>query len=126
MRVRIECTSLPNGSVEATLADTPTGKALFDALPCVSTANTWGEEVFFEVPVQATLDPEPKVVVPQGTVCFWVQGSCVAIPFGPTPISEGKECRLVTAVNVIGNVDGDPKQLGAIQLGDEVTVCVAE
>lgn len=94
-------------------------------LPHTSTASTWGDEVYFEVPVEAELDSYPKQVVPRGTVCFWVQGSSIAIPYGPTPISEGNESRLVTAVNVLGRIAGEPEALAAIQDGDTITIELA-
>lgn len=119
MRIRIRW---QGGAVEANLDDTPTTRLIAEALPCTAAANTWGEEVYFELPVAATLDSSPRQVVEPGTVCFWVQGSAMAIPYGPTPISEGKECRLVTACNVLGRVDGDPRRLGAIRAGLQVTV----
>jgi uncharacterized protein len=119
MRVRIRW---QGGSVEATLDETPTACRIAEALPCVSTANTWGDEVYFELPVTATLDSAPQQVVEPGTICFWVQGSALAIPYGRTPIAEGNECRLVTACNVVGRVDGDPRRLGGIHAGDQVTV----
>ena len=123
MRIRI---SWENGAVEGTLDDTATARKVVEALPCTSTASTWGEEVYFEVPVAAELDANPKQVVDPGTICFWVQGSSVAIPYGPTPVSEGDECRLVTAVNVIGKIDGDPKELGSINAGDQISVELVE
>jgi hypothetical protein len=104
-----------------TLKDKPAAKALFEALPFSGQANTWGEEVYFEAPVAADLDANPQQVVPPGTICFWVQGGAVALPYGPTPISEGKECRLVTAVNVLGWLEGDPHVLASIHEGDTVT-----
>ena len=119
MRIRIRW---EGGSAEATLDETPTARQIAEALPCVSTANTWGEEVYFEMPVAASLDSAPRQVVEPGTICFWVQGSAMAIPYGRTPISEGNECRLVTACNVVGRVNGEPRVLGGIHAGDQVTV----
>lgn len=119
MRIRIKWSK---GEMTGTLGDTPTARSLVAALPVTSAANTWGAEVYFEVPVKAALDPNPKQVVDPGTICFWVQGSSLALPYGPTPVSEGNECRLVTAVNVLGKLDGDPKQLASIQEGERVTV----
>jgi hypothetical protein len=91
-------------------------------LPVAGEAHTWGDEVYFEAGVDAVLDASPQVVVPYGTLCYWVQGSAVAIPFGPTPLSEGNESRLVTAVNVIGQLETDPRALAAIQDGDAVVM----
>ena len=108
--------------ITATLKQTPTAKHLWAALPISSQAQTWGDEVYFDVPVQAPLEKDARQVVEPGTVCFWVEGSALALPFGPTPISEGDECRLVTKVNVVGQIDGDPKRLGAVKPGAVISV----
>lgn len=96
------------------------------SLPCSSTASRWGDEVYFRAPVEAELDHDARQVVPRGTICFWVQGSSVAIPYGPTPVSVGKECRLVTAVNVIGAIEGDADLLSTVEEGDPIAVEAAE
>ncbi len=49
----------------------------------------------------------------------------LALPFGPTPVSQGKECRLVTKVNVLGRLEGDPRVLASVRDGDKITVEVA-
>lgn len=123
MRIRIRWSS---GEVIGVLSDTPTAKNLLAALPCTSSANTWGKEVYFSVPVHAELEPDAKQVVDPGTICFWVQGSSLALPFGPTPASQGDECRLVTDVNVLGKLEGDPNVLGSIRDEDEIHVEVAD
>jgi hypothetical protein len=123
MRIRIRW---KNQSVEATLEDTPTAQQVVRALPCTAAANTWGQEVYFKLPVKAKLEPDAKAVVDPGAVCFWVQGSSMAIPFGPTPASHGEECRLVTPCNVMGKIDGDPQGLAGIRDGDPITVELAE
>jgi hypothetical protein len=106
----------------ATLKETPTVKKLLTALPCSSTANTWGDEVYFEVPMTAPLESDAQQVVDPGTIGFWVEGNCLAIPFGPTPISEGNECRLAARVNILGKLEGDPKALKVIGDGDGIRV----
>ncbi|MFQ5586601.1 MAG: cyclophilin-like fold protein [Thermodesulfobacteriota bacterium] len=111
-----------SGKVIAELEETPTGRKFIDALPCESKANTWGDEVYFSVPVSAELEEDARQVVDSGTVCFWVEGSSLAIPFGPTPISQGDECRLVTKVNVVGRIEGDPTLLGSVRDGDRIRV----
>jgi hypothetical protein len=115
------------GSVEflAELEDTPTARAIVDALPRESTARTWGEEVYFDVGVDAALEPDARDVVDPGTLCFWVEGRSIAIPFGRTPASHADECRLVTRVNVAGRVLGDPVALGGVRDGDSVRVEIA-
>ncbi|HEX9193066.1 MAG TPA: cyclophilin-like fold protein [Burkholderiales bacterium] len=106
----------------AVLEDTPTTRALVAALPIKAKAQTWGEEVYFEVPVKAALERDAKQVVAPGMVCFWVEGGSLALPWGRTPISEGSESRLVTRCNVLGKIDGDARQLASVRSGDAITV----
>ena len=118
-RVRI---AWKGGEVTASLRDTPTAKQLLAVLPCEASAKTWGDEVYFEMPLKALLESDAQQVVEPGTVCFWVQGSSLALPFGPTPVSKGDECRLVTRCNVLGKIGGDPRQLAKIRQGDAIRV----
>jgi len=111
-----------SGEVRAELDDTPTARKIIEALPYESRASTWGDEVYFSLPVVTTLEENAHDVVDPGTVCFWVEGSSLAIPFGPTPASRGDECRLVTKVNIVGTIVGDPKELASIRDGDPVRV----
>ena len=106
----------------ANLRGTSTAKQLLAALPCEATANTWGEEVYFELPLRATLEPDAEQVVEPGTVCFWVQGSALALPYGPTPVSKGDECRLVTRCNVLGKIESDPRELKKVKQGAAIRV----
>lgn len=114
VRIRIRW---EGGAASGALDDTSTSRLLADALPWTAEARVWGGEVYFDAPVHAELDAAPRVVVDPGTICFWVQGACLAVPYGPTPISERGECRLVTAANVIGRIEGDPAALAAIPEG---------
>jgi uncharacterized protein len=118
-RIRI---SWQAADVTAVLNDTPTARKLLAVLPCNATANTWGEEVYFSLPVTAALEADAQQVVEPGTVCFWVDGSSLALPFGPTPVSKGKECRLVTRCNVLGKIEGDPKRLNGVRDGTRLRV----
>jgi hypothetical protein len=123
MRIRI---SWDNGEVVGVLTDTPTANKLLEALPFSSSANTWDEEVYFSTPVSTVLETNAQQVVPPGTICFWVEGQSLAIPFGPTPISQGNECRLVTKVNLLGKLEGNPRVLKSIRDGDKIRVEVVK
>ena len=123
MRIRI---SWEKDEVFGVLTDTPTANKLLSALPCSSSANTWGEEVYFSTPVRTVLEADAQQVVPPGTICFWVEGQSLAIPFGPTPISQGNECRLVTKVNLLGKLEGNPQVLKSIRDGDRIRVEVVK
>jgi len=114
------------GEVTANLRGTPTAKQLVAVLPCEASANTWGEEVYFELPLEALLESDAQQVVEPGTVCFWVQGSSLALPFGPTPVSKGDECRLVTRCNVLGKIEGDPRRLKKVKQGVRIRVELVE
>jgi len=121
-RIRIKW---PKGELNAQLADTPTARAVTAALPAKSRANTWGEEVYFTLAADAQLERDAREVVDPGTVCFWVQGGSLALPYGPTPVSRGNECRLVTKVNVLGKIEGDARKLATVRDGDAIEVTLA-
>jgi len=109
-------------ALEAQLRDTPTTRALADALPFEATAQTWGEEVYFTTPVSAKLEPDAKQVVEPGTVCFWTEGDALALPFGRTPISTDERPKLAARCNVLGTIIGDAGRLVAIKSGQKIRV----
>ncbi|WP_340559596.1 cyclophilin-like fold protein [Streptomyces sp. GSL17-111] len=115
----------PAGRLTATLDDTPAARALLGALPVESRAATWGEEVYFDTGLSLPLESGALQVVDPGTVAFWTEGDALALPYGPTPISRGDECRLAGPCNVLGSVDGDPRRLATVRSGDPVRVELA-
>ncbi|MEW5630362.1 cyclophilin-like fold protein [Streptomyces hydrogenans] len=121
MTLRIRLT-WPAGHTTATLDETPTSSALLGALPIVSTARTWGEEVYFDTPVSVPREAGARQVVDPGTVAFWTDGDALALPYGPTPISRGEECRLASPCNVLGSLDADPRILATVRDGDPIRV----
>lgn len=110
------------GEVIANLLDTPTTQKLLAALPCEASVNIWGEEVYFSLPVKAELEADARQVVDPGTVCFWVEGSALALPYGPTPVSKNNECRLASKCNVLGRIEGDPRRLKTVRDGEVIRV----
>ena len=110
-------------TLDIALDATPTAAALLKALPFQSVAQTWGEEVYFEAPVSAALEAGARQTVDPGTVCYWVEGSSIALPYGRTPISakDGKP-KLVTPCNVLGRIVGDPRLLAKVKSGDRIRV----
>jgi hypothetical protein len=108
--------------VTADLLPGPTTDLLLAALPCKSTVNTWGEEVYFSLPAAAKAEPGAQQVVDPGIVCFWVEGSALALPWGRTPVSQGDECRLVSPCNVLGRIRGDASVLRSARDGDTIRV----
>lgn len=108
--------------IKARLRNTPTAKNIAQALPVSSTAETWGEEVYFSVPVNSELEKDAKSVVEAGEIAFWVEGSCIAIGFGPTPISQGDEIRLAAATNIFADACEGVTSLKSVSAGASVIV----
>jgi hypothetical protein len=104
------------------LLDTPTARAVAEAAPFESRAQTWGEEVYFATPVRAKLEPDAKQIVAPGTVCFWTEGDALALPYGRTPISGDERPKLASRCNVLGRLQGDPRELAKIRPGEKITV----
>ena len=114
--------NLGSVSVIISLNDSPTAKALAAAAPFDSTAQTWGEEVYFSTPVSAKREPDAKQVVDPGTACFWCDGDAIALPFGRTPISTDDQPKLASPCNIIGKIEGDPKALAKVRSGAKIRV----
>jgi hypothetical protein len=109
-------------TLDADLLDTPTARVVAAALPIESSAMTWGEEVYFEVPIRVALEKDARAIVVPGEVAFWTEGHCIALGFGRTPISKGAETRLAAPCNIFAKVLGDVKTLAGVGAGAKVKV----
>jgi len=110
---------------EAELNDTETAGLIWDCLPVEARANTWGDEVYFDVPVKTGLENAVEVV-DVGDLGYWPQGSAFCIFFGPTPMSRGDEIRPASAVNIVGKVSGDATIFRAVSDGQAIRLSKAE
>ena len=108
--------------IEAELLDTPTALTIFNNLPFASKAQIWGDEVYFETPVKSELESDAKDVVDAGEIAFWCEGSCIAIGFGPTPISQDNEIRLAAKTNIWARALNDVTQLKTVKAGDFIFI----
>lgn len=107
----------------AQLSNTPTADAIYATLPFESNSQTWGDEVYFSTPVtNQLLEDDAKSVVELGELAFWVEGNCIAIGFGPTPISHGNEIRLAARTNIWAHTDYDLTSLKNVRSGDSIQV----
>jgi hypothetical protein len=118
-RIRLEFATL---TLEAELLDTPTAKAIAATLPVTSSVLTWGEEVYFDVPVNVAREKDARAVIVPGEIAYWPEGPAIAIGFGRTPISKGDETRLASPCNVFAQALGDVKTLAKVKSGETVEV----
>jgi len=111
-----------NLTVKATLNDSPTASEIWSQLPIEARTNTWGDEIFFEIPVNIPQEPDAREQVEIGELGYWPVGRAFCIFFGPTPVSKDEKPRAYSPVNIIGKVLGDFSQLSSIQDGQRVRI----
>jgi len=119
LRIRISSPSCGEVFAELTGESPDTAQAIWDALPLEARASTWGDEIYFSIPVNVDAE-EPREVVEMGDLGYWPPGSAFCIFFGPTPASRGDEIRPASPVNVFGRVEGDPRVFTSVASGDPV------
>ena len=121
MAYRITITAGPV-TMEAELDDSTTARQIWDSLPITGRANTWGDEIYFEIPVRAEQAPDARAAVEVGELGYWPVGMAFCIFFGPTPVSTGDQPRAASPVNVVGRVLGDATAFRQVATGVEITL----
>jgi len=121
---RIQIVTSATGKVVAELLEgknTKTSEALWSALPIEGSANLWGDEIYFGIPVTVGSE-EAQQTVDVGDIGYWPPGKAFCIFFGPTPASKGKEPRAASPVNVFARIVGDPLVFREVKDGDKVRI----
>ena len=117
MKIRIMIGAL---SIEGELNDSPTARKVAEALPITASFNTWGDEIYFAIPVDAELDDTAREEVEVGDLGYWPTGNAFCIFFGQTPMSTPGKIVPASAVNIIGKVTGDATSLKEVMHEREV------
>ena len=112
-------------TIDGQLNESPTADLLWEALTVKAVANTWGDEIYFSIPVTVEEDDTAQETVDLGAIGYWPPGNALCLFFGPTPMSRGDEIRPASAVNILGMLEGDPTVLKSVQPGTIIEVIQA-
>jgi len=113
-----------NLSIDATLNQSDMAEQIWNSLPLSGTANIWGDEIYFGIPVTAIEHSGASDLVSSGDIAFWPPGNAFCIFFGRTPASTDDEPRAASAVNVFGHISGDEKLFREVSGGTEINIVV--
>ena len=108
-------------SMQAELNDSVVSKMLYEKLPVRVHVNTWGDEIYFPVPVKAA-NENGVSVVQIGDIAYWPPSNCFCIFFGKTPVSTPTEIRPASDVTILGRLLGNPEDWKVADDGEEITI----
>ena len=108
--------------LQAELNQSLSAEKIWENLPIEGSANRWGDEIYFSIPVQIESEPDARELVEVGELGYWPSGSAFCIFFGPTPVSTDNRPRAYSPVNIFGKVLGDATQLTAVQSNEHIRI----
>ena len=111
--------------LKAELNDSMTAGRILENLPLEGSANVWGDEIYFTIPLHVDQAGDAIEEVEVGALGFWPLGDAFCIFFGRTPLSNGDKPRAYSPVNVFGKIPGDPAVLRSVSHGDRIQVLKA-
>ncbi len=118
---QIKITAGPAAAV-AGLDDNATADAIWEALPIEGQANTWGDEIYFDIPLFLAASADARQAVAVGELGYWPPGHAFCIFFGRTPASRSDQPRAASAVNVFGRLVGDAAVFRQVADGETVFI----
>jgi hypothetical protein len=93
--------------VQAELNNSRTAKSILRILPIKATISTWGDEIYFDIPLNMEIE-DGREVVEMGDVAYWPDAPSLCLFFGRTPASGGDEIRAASPVTILGRIVGEP------------------
>ncbi|HPJ93410.1 MAG TPA: cyclophilin-like fold protein [Deltaproteobacteria bacterium] len=114
--------SIEDVTIRAELFDTPTAEAIERLLPLTGTANVWGDEIYFTIPLEVDMEADAREDVEVGELGYWPSGPAFCIFFGPTPVSTDERPRAYSPVNVFGRTLDDAGGLKTVSGGATINV----
>ncbi len=107
--------------LDAELNESKTARLVWDTLPFEANGRTWGDEIYFKIPVDAELET-PRATVSIGDIGYWPTGHAFCIFYGKTPVSGDDEVVPASPVDVIGRVTSDVSVLKTVAAPGRVIV----
>ena len=114
--------TINNLSVSAELNDSVSANKIWGALPLSGSANVWGDEIYFEIPVSLKEVSDAQQEVDVGTLAYWPPGSALCVFFGKTPASTSDKPKAYSPVNILGSIDGNSKIFKIVEAGDQIVI----
>jgi len=104
-----------------------TANEIIKLLPLISTVNTWGDEIYFEIPkINVNIEDNANDIINLGEIAFWIEENSIAIGFGKTPISKLNEIKLAARVNIWADAEYPEqlKLLSKISNGHDIRIII--